>query len=331
MRVERQFSALKNAKRPICLAAGFFDGLHTGHQEVLAAAVRSARGMGGEAWAMTFDPHPLKILMPDEAPRMLTSAPHKIALLHSFGMNGCLLIPFTRRFASISASAFLRQLKKNMPTLRHIFVGTDWRYGCRGTGDVAQLTRWAEALGIAVTPVSPVLHGGRPVSSTRVRDAVASGDLSLARRLLGRPFSVLGTVQHGARIGRRLGYPTANIEPENEAVPPPGIYAARALVAGRMVDGAAYFGVRPTIRALRRPILEFHAFGAVPRLYGRRIEVFFEKRLRPDRRFPDTAALASQIGKDVAQARRILADSRRTRDWLRFLDVWRPSAKRGPR
>jgi riboflavin kinase/FMN adenylyltransferase len=326
MKIARQLSALQTPKHPICLAAGFFDGLHIGHQRVLGRAVTMARELGGQAWALTFDPHPMKVLRPALAPKMLTSSTHKTELLRRFGLDGCLLIPFTREFASIGADAFLRSLQRNVPALRAIFVGTDWRFGSRGTGNITTLTRWAQARGIVVAPTEPVLWRGTPVSSTRVRNAVSAGDLSLAARLLGRPFSVLGTVRHGARIGRRLGYPTANLIPRNEIMPPAGIYAARALAGHRVLDGVAYFGIRPTIARGAKPVLEFHAFDRNVRLYGRRIEVFFETRIRSERRFSDTAALVRQIRKDIENARSILAEPRRRKAWGLFLETWHPSA-----
>ena len=324
MRTVRNLSDLAGVKEPLCLAAGFFDGVHAGHQEVLRRTIRQARAIGGQAWALTFDPHPLKVLSPGAAPLTLTSTPHKLELLRGLGLDGCILIPFTRPFASLPAEAFLKSLERSVPTLRHIFVGSDWRFGRNGGGGQAQLSAWARKRGIAVTLVRPVRYRGAAISSTRIRQAVAAGKLRLAGRLLGRPFSLLGVVRRGNRIGRRLGYPTANIAPQNEAAPPLGIYSVRALVNGRVLDGVASFGLHPTVEPTRRPVLEIHFFDVNLRLYGRRIQVFFVERLRPERRFPTVAALARQIAKDVAKARKGLREDRDTKLWIGTLQEWYP-------
>lgn len=327
MKVIRSMTALRRVRRPICLAAGFFDGLHKGHQEVLSRAVAEARALQGEAWAMTFHTHPLKILRPEAAPLLLTSTPHKVELMSRLGVDGCLLIPFTRRLAALEPEAFLAQLECCTPTLQHILVGEDWRFGHLGRGDTAMLAAWAARRGIRLTQVPPVRHAGASISSTRIRKAIAEGRLTTAQHLLGRPFSILGTVVHGQRIGRTLGYPTANLDPHNEVRPPEGIYAVQALIQGQAHEGIVNFGVHPTVAQIPAPLLELHVLDARLRLYGRHIEVFFLKFIRPERRFRTLAQLVRQIRRDVKAAHQALQTPSAQKVWNKALQTWYPDTK----
>lgn len=324
MKVVRQLTGLRQRKRPVCLAIGFFDGVHIGHQDVLRHTLERARVLNGEAWAMTFDPHPLKVLTPGSAPLMLTSTTHKLRLLRQFGLDGCLLLPFTHRFAAMPAATFLDRLQRDIPTLRCIFVGRDWRFGHQGEGDIRMLTAWANRLGIEIHLVSAIRRGSSPVSSTRVRDAIIAGRLSETAALLGRPYSMLGTVKQGRKIGRAIGFPTANLAPHNEAHPPTGIYAVQAIIARRSYPGVINFGNRPTVNPLRVPLLELHLLDTRANLYGRQIEVFFLKRLRDEARFTSLEALARQIARDVRNSRRVLSSARLQNSWIRTLQKWHP-------
>jgi len=315
---------LRAIRAPIFLAAGFFDGVHRGHREVLRTAVRSARAAGGEAWALTFDPHPMKVLDPCAAPLILTSTRHKMDLLRRIGMDGCLLIPFTRRFAGTSAETFLQELADNLPALRKIFVGEDWRFGKGGRGDTRLLEQWAGARGIALERIRPVLYRRDPVSSTRIRETIARGRLAAAARLLDRPFSILGAVTRGNRIGRTLGFPTANIDPHNEVRPPMGVYAVQAITGGMAFPGIVNFGHHPTIRATRAPLIELHLLGTRRHLYGRHVEIFFLSRMRGERHFPGIADLVRQIARDVSLARKCLSQPAVKKLWNRTLQTWYP-------
>jgi riboflavin kinase/FMN adenylyltransferase len=326
MRTIGTLRELAEERRPLCLAAGFFDGVHRGHQEVIRRAVRRARAIGGRAWILTFDTHPLKILAPTRAPLLLTGGPHKVRLLGSLGADGCLVLPFTRRLASLEPEAFLDRLGRAAPALREVFVGRNWRFGHRGRGDSGLLARWAAGRGIGVTQVAPVRWKKVPISSTRIRAAIAWGRLDDAAAMLGRPFSTLGTVVHGHGIGRRLGFPTANLDPHNEVRPPTGVYAVRALVGCRSHDGVLNYGTRPTIARATTPCFEVHLPGVRTRLYHRDLEVFFIARLRAERRFASVEALASQIRRDLRQTRRLLARPREKKRWKRTLQAWRPMA-----
>jgi riboflavin kinase/FMN adenylyltransferase len=308
MRILHDFSVLRRKRRAVALAAGFFDGVHRGHRRVIRQTVLAARALGGEAWALSFAAHPLRVLRPGAAPPLLSSARHRARMLAGLGVDGCLMIPFTRRLASMEPEAFVRRLLGAAPTLRRVLAGGDWRFGRGGRGDIALFRRLAAERGVRVAAVPPVLWRGRPVSSTRVRGEIAAGRLACAAAMLGRPFSVLGVVTRGRTVGRTLGYPTANLAVENEALPPFGVYAvlARAGARRRLLPGVLNIGVRPTFGGRGGCHVELHLLDFRADLYGAEVEVFFVRRLRRERRFASTAALREQIGRDAAAARRAL-------------------------
>ena len=306
---------IKAVRRPVVLAAGFFDGLHAGHRRVIGRAVARARRIGGEAWVLTFDRHPLRLLHPEIAPP-LTSTRHKLRLLEEFpGVDGCLVLPFTRKLASLEPREFVAQLAVCIPRLSEVMVGSNWRFGRGGKGTPALLSRLGRRLGFKVVVIRPIRRGGRIVSSTRVRRLITAGDILQAARLLQRPFSVLGRVGHGRRVARGLGFPTANLAVENEALPPTGVYAVRARVGrGRPWHaGVLNLGVRPTFggAAGAKPVMELHLLDVKRALYGRDVEVRFEARIREERKFPSPVELARQIAGDVRDTRRLLAGRRR--------------------
>jgi riboflavin kinase/FMN adenylyltransferase len=317
-------SGMQEVQKPVVLAVGFFDGLHTGHQRVLRRAMARARAINGEAWAMTFDPHPMKVLHPPSAPLMLTSTPHKLDLLRRFGLDGCLLVPFTRRFAAMAAETFLAELERSLPTLSDIFIGEDWRFGRGGKGDTKLLAEWAQSRGIRVVPVILVRRQVALVSSTRIREAISQGRLDMAARLIGRPFSICGSVERGNAIGRTLGYPTANLAADNEVRPPLGIYAVQAIVNRRAYPGLVNFGHHPTVKIAPAPVIELHLMDTRLNLYGRRVEVFFFARIREERKFRSTDVLVRQIGKDVRLARHLLAMPVAKKLWNSTLQRWYP-------
>lgn len=309
MKILHSLKGLKKERRPVVLAAGFFDGLHRGHRKVIDGAIKMAGGMGGSAWVVTFDPHPMKVLHPELAPQMLTAHPHKLKLLAGMGVDGCLVIPFTRRLAGLEPAEFAGQLLKCVPPLAGVVVGVNWRFGRKGKGDPALLARLCRGLGLKIKVVKPMLLGGEFISSTRIRDAVAKGDLTGAARMLGRPYSLLGTVVHGLGLGRKLGFPTANLDPHNEVIPASGIYAVTALIGRRLFDGVVNIGFRPTIRIkhAHKPLVELHIFDFKRDIYGKNIEVFFKARLRDEEKFATLEELKIQIAADIAAARRVLA------------------------
>jgi riboflavin kinase / FMN adenylyltransferase len=233
-------------------------------------------------------------------------------------------VPFTRSLAGLAPEDFLDLLRRSCPTLRHVFVGANWRFGQHGRGDTTMLKRWLQAHGIAVTAVPPVRWRRKPVSSTRVRAAIDAGDLTAAEAMLGRPFSILGTVTAGRRVGRQLGFPTANLVPENEVRPPVGVYAVRAIHAGQAYDGVLSYGFHPTVERAAEPILELHLLDAACDLYGCKLEVFFVRRLRGERLFRSRRALIAAIRRDIRKARQVLAARGQKKSWKMALQMWHP-------
>ena len=309
MKVLTDLAALRRYRTPIVMAAGFFDGVHRGHRKVIEQAMARARRRHGQAWVLTFDTHPLKVLNPSAAPLLLTSNAHKERLLSRLGVDGCLMLPFTRELANSAPEEFVARIHACAPPLVEILVGTNWRFGAMGRGGPAMLARRSRGTALKVTVVKTMSRGGETISSTRIRAAVLQGNLGDAASLLGRPFSVLGTVTRGRTIARTLGYPTANLNCHNEALPPCGVYAVYALIGRRLLNGVLNMGHRPTFGATAddKPVIELHVLDLNADLYGDDIEVFFIARLRDEKRFSSPAELARQIARDVESARTLLS------------------------
>ena len=301
---------LRRKRRPIVLAAGFFDGLHLGHRKVLNRTLTRAQQLNGSAWVLTFESHPLSVLRPEAAPRLLMSNRYKLQLLERLGIDGCVLLNFTPEVAAVEPTLFVEELRHAASALAEIVVGRNWRFGRSGAGSPALLRRMGNALGFGVTAVSPVQRGGDLVSSTRARGEIVCGNLAAAAKLLGRPFSILETVIPGRTLGRRLGFPTANLAPRNEILPPHGVYAVYAQVAGKLHNGVLNFGHRPTFARGKttEPLLELHLLDArFGDLYGQDVEVFFVERIRSEHRFKSEDALCKQIAADALHARVLLS------------------------
>jgi len=258
--------------------------------------------------ALTFEPHPLRVLRPDRAPRLLTSAAHKARLIEAEGFPFLLVVPFDAEFAAQAPEVFVRSLARAACPLRQICVGENWAFGAKRAGNVELLRALGAELAFDVAEVGAVQVDGATVSSTRIREAVERGDLDAARRFLGRDYTVLGTVEPGAQLGRRMGFPTANLRAHNEQFPPDGVYAVRVLIEGRMWNGVANVGYRPTVATgeIERK-LEVHVFDFEGDLYGRDLDVDFLHFLRGEQKFDGVDALKAQIASDAAEARRLLA------------------------
>ena len=307
MRILHSIPELKQIPGPVFLAIGVFDGVHLGHQAVISSAARHAETAGGTAVVVTFDPHPAKILRPQESPRLLTATPHKIALIRALGVSHLLVLKFDRELASTSPADFVRQLVGAARPLREICVGQEWSFGKNRAGNLALLKELGAQMNFTVVGVEPVTSSGTIVSSTAIRKAVESGDFETAKRMLGRDYTILGTVEEGKHLGRSLGFPTANLSAHSEQFPPNGVYAAEGILKGEKVRGVVNLGVRPTINdGAPQRVLEFHLFDFNRDLYGEDIELRFLSFLRPERKFESLAALREQIARDVAEARRVL-------------------------
>lgn len=293
------------------ISIGVFDGVHLGHQAILAANVARARTLGARPTVLTFRGHPKELLL-GRAPRTLTTLPHRLALFARAGIEHSLVLTFDESLRTTPVEAFARELLVGRLGLRALVLGFDNKFGRDREGTPERLA----ALGYDVQVVPKVLVDERAVSSTAIREAVELGDLVSAERMLGRRVSVFGQVVHGDELGRRLGFPTANLDLHHELHPPPGVYACHARRLGpgdslavRSVHPAVCnIGFRPTVGGGRPslPTVEVHLIGFEDDLYGERLELEFVRGLREERRFPDLAALGAQIGRDVAAARELL-------------------------
>ncbi|TAE73515.1 MAG: riboflavin biosynthesis protein RibF, partial [Verrucomicrobia bacterium] len=256
-----RFTAIDELARipgPHHLALGVFDGVHRGHQAVIARALAGREREGGTCGVLTFDPYPIRVLFPEKAPRrLLASLDHKAAVLAGMGVDFLLALNFDRNRAGQDAEEFVRELAA--VGVRTIAVGEDWRFGRDRRGDVALLARLAPELGFRVEALPPVMMDGERISSTRIRQAIRDGNLADAAGMLGRPYTVSGSVVEGRKLGRRLGFPTANMATGDEQLPPDGVWAVRGRLGSRMLDGVANLGVRPTLEDRER-VLEAHWF-----------------------------------------------------------------------
>jgi riboflavin kinase/FMN adenylyltransferase len=265
---------------------------------------------------VSFDPHPNVVLRPDAAPSMLMTIAQKCDHARLAGIDGCLTLPFSKDVAQQTPEGFVAQLREQMPTLQHIAVGAQWRFGHRRSGTLQTLTDLGRQHGFSVEGVEAALHGDTPISSTRIRAAVVEGQLDEAESMLGRPFSVRGRVVEGQRLGRTLGYPTANLDLADGIRPPQGIYAARATVAGKLHDGVVSYGRRPTVAdANADPVMEVHLFGYEGDLYGLEVELYFEKFIRSEQKFDGLEGLRTRIAADCEEAQGMLLE-RKVKDKL---------------
>jgi riboflavin kinase/FMN adenylyltransferase len=308
MKLLHELGGLRHERAPVFIAAGFFDGVHRGHQRVINAALDRARATGGAAWILTLDPHPLKVLAPAAAPLLLTTLPHKLTLLERLGSAGCIVLPFTPAVAAEDAEAFLRELAAALPRPAGLVVGANWTFGRAARGNVELLRQLGPSLGLEVQVIEPVFWSGAPISSTRVREQLLRGHMEAAACMLGHFFSLRGKVGRGKGYGRQLGFPTANLAPQGEVLPPPGVYATYAEIEGVRYLGAA-FRPDPQLHPEFGPaeLLEVYFLDAHLDLYDRELEVYLLAHLRPSSRFDSAEALRAQIVRDVAEVRRVTA------------------------
>ncbi len=308
MRLYRNLKELACHQRPVVLALGVFDGVHLGHQTVIRAASRKALAAGGDAGVMTFHPHPAKVLRPRECPPLLTTEMQDIEIFAAFGADFTLVLDFTPALGRMEPEAFLDRLHKQVPMLRGLVVGPSWRFGHDRTGNFTLLRKWAEIRAIEAIEVSPMEVEGHAVSSTAIRRLITEGNIKAANARLGRPYQLVGRVESGDALGRKMGLPTANLHVENELLPAKGVYAARVLVEGEVFAAAVNVGTRPTVKTGGEMRVEAHLIDFSGDLYGYHLRVDLIERLREEKRFPDMVSLSSQIVLDLLAAAKLAHD-----------------------
>ncbi len=307
MEILRSIPELAHLTGPLFLAIGVFDGVHRGHQAVISTSAKHAQSANGTPVVVTFDPHPMKVLRPREAPHLLTATQHKIRLIRQLGVQHLLVIKFDKAFAATAPEDFVQQLVTHSKPLREICVGHEWSFGKGRRGNLALLRKLGAQFDFEVVGIPAVTLGnGEPVSSTAIRHAVEAGDLAKAAEMLGHQYTILGTVVRGERLGKKIGFPTANLSAHSEQFPPNGVYFAQATLDGVIYPGVVNLGYRPTVSSGKSErVLEIHLLDFDHEIYGKDVEVRFVRYLRPEQKFENLDALVRQIEFDVQQARQL--------------------------
>ncbi len=299
-------------QKPI-VTIGNFDGLHVGHRAITDIIVARARANAGTALVYTFDPHPIRVLRPDQELRLLTTHEQKVELLEQAGIDALIVENFDAKFAAMAADEFIREILFARIQALEVYVGYDFHFGRDREGSMGLLTELGPKLGFSVTIIPEVTMEGSDVNSTRIRKLLVESRVEEAGRMLGRAYSVRGRVVQGDQRGRSVGFPTANLDPENEILPAAGVYAGHVLFLddgtperGVELPAVMNVGTRPTFEGDGRLLAEAHLIDFVGDVYDRRIEISFMSRLRDERRFSGVEALREQIASDVGAARNTL-------------------------
>jgi riboflavin kinase/FMN adenylyltransferase len=287
------------------LALGNFDGLHRGHMKIIDRVRRRAGERGGTPAAMTFDPHPPRVVRPDKAPPLLMTRDQRVEALSRSGMQGIAVVRFTGELSRWEPETFVRTVLVEWLHVVEVWVGANFLFGHDRAGNFSVLRSLGARYGFRAEKIDPVRYKDFVVSSTRIRRLVAEGRVDEAGALLGHHYFVDGTVQRGAGRGRELGFPTANLQTANELPPPAGVYATTATIEGIVYPSVTNIGMRPTFADVQHPVIETHIFDFSRDLYGTTVRLSFVQRLRDERAFPDVDALRAQIEADCRGARRL--------------------------
>jgi len=305
-RVCRSLDELRDRLPGLVLTVGNFDGVHLGHRRILETVIAAARARRGTAAALTFEPHPARILHPERAPQRLTTPEQKLALLEAAGLDLVVVLPFNLELSQLTPRQFVEEMLHRRLATQQLCVGENFRFGHKQAGDVALLKELAAALGVAVEVIAPVVVRGQTVSSSLVRKLIASGGVDKAARFLGRPFALTGKVEPGAGRARALGFPTLNTQPEQECLPARGVYVTEVALGARLFSAATNVGVRPTFDGQSLTV-ESHLLDFEETVAAGRLEVRLLEHLREEKKFDSPEALRAQIARDLDRARRYFA------------------------
>lgn len=288
----------------MALTIGNFDGVHLGHQALLEELRAEAVQRGLKTAVVIFEPHPREFFTPLQAPARLTSLREKLELFRAMGVDRVHVCRFDTRLAQMSAADFIHALYGGL-NARFVLIGDDFRFGSGRAGDFALMEKIASQQGFDVRAVHSVLHDGVRISSTGIRAVLAAGQLRRAHDYLGRPYSISGRVMHGDKLGRKIGFPTANIQLKHNLPPLAGIFVVQVHAEGMgILQGVASLGVRPTVKQDAKPVLEVHLFEFAQQIYGKHLRVEFLQKLRDEEKYPDLESLTKQIALDVAHAKK---------------------------
>lgn len=292
-----------NIAKPTVLTLGVFDGLHLGHQQIMQTVVERAAAIDAVPTAITFDPHPRAVLHPDTAPPMLQTLDQRLANFEVLGIEQAIVIPFSMEFSQQPAEVFLTNIVRDRLHAREVYLGKGFAFGRGRGGNIDLLRKMSTGLGFVADEVDEVKLRGQRISSSRIRKLLAEGRVNLARRMLGRPYGVEGVIIRGAQRGRTIGFPTANLKPQNRVVPKFGVYATAALIDGAWRKSITNIGVRPTFESEADPSIETYIFDFDGDLYGDVLRVRFLHRIRDERKFNGIDELKAQIEADTRRAR----------------------------
>jgi riboflavin kinase/FMN adenylyltransferase len=296
----------KNTLPKPIMTIGNFDGVHLAHQALFRTLHQRAREVGGTAVVLTFDPHPLKILAPQHCPALITPTAKKLSLMEACQLDVVICLPFTQELANLTPVAFIEDVLVGMIGVRELYVGYNFAFGKGRQGTISLLQELGDRIGFRVRIIEPIAVEGKVVSSSIIRQWIQQGDVDEAALLLGRLYSISGTIVEGYQKGRELGFPTANMRSTYELIPSRGVYAVLVDWRAQRYEGVANIGYNPTFGRSQLSI-EIHLFDFAMQLYGEMVEVFFVKKIRDERAFPSVADLAIQIGRDVEAAHTLLA------------------------
>lgn len=308
----RLFHGTDNAKiaRPTVLTLGVFDGLHLGHQLIMSTVVERASALGAVPTVITFDPHPRAVLHPESAPPLLQTFDQKIEALGVLGIEQAIVVRFTKAFAEVCAEDFLRDVVQERLQAKEVYLGKGFAFGHNREGNIELLKRVSRELGFRAEEVPEVQLRGERISSSRIRQLLLEGRVNLARRMLGRPYGVEGRVVRGAERGRSLGFPTANLRPQNRVIPRHGVYVTATLIEGLWRRSITNIGTRPTFEQAAEPSVETFVINWEGDLYGDVVRVRFLHRLRDEKRFDSVEELKRQIDYDMERAVRYFESER---------------------
>ncbi len=305
MKLIHSASELKPDNRKVCLGIGFFDGVHLGHQQIIRQAIADARQRHCVALVITFDQHPNTVVAPARVPQLIYSLPQKLRAIESLGPDATLLIHFNKEFSEKTGETFIRELAGAWSGIQSICVGANFVFGHKRGGNVQLLTRLGSELRFSVHGMAAVSLDGEAVSSTRIRKAIRDGELDLAGQMLGRAYSISGRVVPGDKLGRQIGFPTANLDATRLALPPNGVYSVHAVLRGHIQPAVLNIGTRPTLGHAEPPLrVEAHLLNFSGELYGEELEIIFGEKLRDERKFASVDKLKAQIAKDIERARK---------------------------
>jgi riboflavin kinase / FMN adenylyltransferase len=303
MKIIHTLSELQAKGRKVCLAIGFFDGVHLGHQQIIRQTTTDARQHEALALILTFDKHPNTVIAPDRAPALIYPLEQKLRVIESLEADVTLVVHFDKAFSERSGEEFVRTLAGEAGPIRSICVGANFTFGHKRSGNVELLRRLGAELKFTVHGQAAVALDGKAVSSTRIRQAISTGNLDAASQMLGRAYSLVGPVVTGDQVGRKLGFPTANLDVVGLVLPPSGVYVAQAKTSGTLHRAVVNIGSRPTLQSPQPQLrVEAHLLEFSGDLYGKTLKLIFVEKLRDEKKFPSLEDLRDQIARDISKA-----------------------------